>query len=246
MIGPPIALATASARERCPIADADLARARVDQARDDRARGPSGAQDHHRAGIRPPVGLRITQALHVAVAVVVVAGQRAVGLDHDRVDRADAPRDRIDAVDQFHRGDLVRNRDVAAGKAQRRQAFQRGRESLRLHRQQHVGAGQAVLLQPVAVQHRRSRMADRPTHDPCQAVLLPFRHRLCSFVRFRPVASAASCNASRRPRGRPVSVPFIARVPDVSASSHSAALRARASIDAGARCRYSSLKTSNT
>ena len=116
-------------------------------------------------------GLRVAQALHVAEAVVVVAGERAVRFDDDRVDRADAPRERIDPVDELHRGHLVRDRHVAPGEAERGEPAQRVGESLRRDRQQHVRAGESVMIDPVAVQLRRSRMRHRPAHHAREVVL---------------------------------------------------------------------------
>ena len=87
-------------------------------------------------------GLRVAQALDEAVAVVVEAGERAVLLDDDGVDRADPAREVVDAIDQRHDRLLVRRGDVAAAQAQRRQAPHRRFELLGRHREQHVAPRQ--------------------------------------------------------------------------------------------------------
>src|SRR5262249_61611766 len=73
----------------------------------------------------PPVWMSFQNALDVAEAVVVVAVERAVGCNNDAIDGADAPRQRIHSVDNLESGFLVRNRQVAARKAQRRKRAQR-------------------------------------------------------------------------------------------------------------------------
>jgi len=92
--------------------------------------------------------------LYVAEAIVVVAGERAIPLDDDGVDRPDSPRERIDPVHELQRGHLVRDRHVASGEAERGESTQRVGEPLGRDRQQHVRAGEAVMIDPVAVNHR--------------------------------------------------------------------------------------------
>ena len=132
----------------------DLARALVGQARHHGARGAARPEHDDGPGIGAPVGLRVAQALQEAEAVVVVAGERTVRFDDDRVDRADAPRERIDAVDELHRRHLVRDGQVAPGEAQRGKPAQGVGEPFRRDRQQHVRAGEPVVIDPVAVQQR--------------------------------------------------------------------------------------------
>ena len=125
------------ARRRA-IEQADLARAAVGKAGDDGPRRPAGTQHCRRSGVSAPVRLGVEKALDVTKAVVVKTAERAVRPDDDGVDGADATRDRVDMVKHLHRGDLVRNRDIAAGKTQRRESGQGLRQARRVNRQQNV------------------------------------------------------------------------------------------------------------
>jgi hypothetical protein len=107
---------------------------------------------------------------------VVVARERSVGGDHDAVHRADAPRQRVELVDQVERGFLMWNRQVAAGKAERRQRAQRRAQAVGLDRQRQVAAGELVLREPVIVQGRRARMHHRPAHQARKQETIPVRH----------------------------------------------------------------------
>ena len=144
-IGPPNSRASACARASVRLTSRISRAPCVDQADQHRARAAAGADHHDRAGIGAPAGLRLAHALDVAEGVVVLAVERSVGRDHDAVHRADAARERIDPVDDAERGLLVRNGQVAAGEAERRQRAQRGAQAVGLDRQRQVGAGQAVL-----------------------------------------------------------------------------------------------------
>src|SRR4029077_9095209 len=78
---------------------------------------------------------------------------------------ADACRRDIDLIDDGERGLLVGHGEIAAGKTLGGKAAQRRLEIRRPHGQQLVGAIDAMLLQPEAVQQGRARMLDRPAHD---------------------------------------------------------------------------------
>jgi hypothetical protein len=104
----------------------------------------------------------VPQIFKEAEAVSVAAEQAAVRLYHHQVDRPHAPRRVVQPVDQGGHRLLVRHRHVAAGEAEGGKASQGGREPVWMHRHRHIGAGNAVLAQPVAMQHRRARLGDRP------------------------------------------------------------------------------------
>ena len=150
------------------IDQAQLGNAGLDQGRDDRPRRAAGAQHDDRAGLGAPVRGVVAQRRHEAEAVAVAAFQAAVGLLDHGVHRADVDRQRIDAIEQRHDLDLVRQGEVAAariGRApqERHQLLQR--RPIGLDRQAAVMAVDPVLLQPEAVQRGRARMLDRPADD---------------------------------------------------------------------------------
>ena len=85
--------------------------------------------------------------------------------DGDAGYRAHLCRRRIDLVDDGECGFLVRDRQVAAGKAERGERAQRRAELTGLDGERHVAALEPVLLEPVVVQLRRARVHHRPAHD---------------------------------------------------------------------------------
>ena len=126
--------------------------------------GGARADDDDRPGVRLPQRLRLDEVGHVAVAVVVGADQRAVLGYRHAADRAHLLRGRRDFVDDGECGFLVRDRQIAAREAQRRQRTQCRPELARLDRQRNVAASELVVLEPVVVQMRRARMHHRPAH----------------------------------------------------------------------------------
>src|SRR5205823_840337 len=106
--------------------------------------------------------VHIAQALDETVAVVVEAGERSILLDDERVDRADLAREIVDAVEQREDRLLVRSGDVAAAQTKRRNAAHRGFELLGWHGKQEVSPGDAVVREPMIVNHRRARVRDGP------------------------------------------------------------------------------------
>ncbi|MCY1169174.1 hypothetical protein D9M73_91930 [compost metagenome] len=136
------------------IEQADLFCAAVRQAQHHGPRRAACAQHGDGAGIGTPVGFCIEQALDVAKAVVVETLERAVRPDHDGVHRTHASGVGVHLVHQLERIHLVRQGDVAAAKAQRRQARNGDVELARRDRQLHIGTRQTVLLDPVVVDQR--------------------------------------------------------------------------------------------
>ena len=136
------------------------------------------AGTHHagRSGIGAPVGLRIAQALNETKGVGIAAGQRTVRPDHDGVGRADALCQWFQVVHDGHGRYLVRDGQVAAGKAQYRQGAQGLLDLLGLHRQQHIGTAQAVLGDPMVVQDGGTGMGDGPSHHAGKSVRLFVGH----------------------------------------------------------------------
>ena len=175
--------ASASARARVRLTRRSSGVPGIDQGDRDRARSTAGAEQHRRAGGGLPARRAGGEALHETIAVRVVAEQAVLPDDHG-VDRADAGCGRGDAIDQRERRLLVRDREVDAAKAHRRQGAQRLLEPAGRHRKRQVGAIDPMPAQPEAVQARRERMADRPAHHagerrPARQVVAPaaVRHR---------------------------------------------------------------------
>ena len=101
------------------IDQAQLGHARIHQGADDGAGGAAGAQHHHRPGVGLPAGRARLEVGEEAETVAVAAFQRAVGLLDHGVDRADAGGIGMDAVQQRHDVDLVRQGEVAAARVGR-------------------------------------------------------------------------------------------------------------------------------
>jgi hypothetical protein len=141
--GPPNSRSRAWARVGGTIDQPDLAGALVDQSHKHRA-GTAACADHHdRAGIGAPARLRLANAFDVAEGVVVLAFERSVGSDDDAIHRADAVGERIDPVDHTERSLLVRNGQVAAREAERRERPQRRAQAVGLDGKRQVAADQA-------------------------------------------------------------------------------------------------------
>ncbi len=132
------------------------------EARHHRARRASRAEDHDRTAVGTPIWIGVAQALDETVSVVVETGERSVLLHDDRIHCANPARKIVDAVEQGKDRLLVRCGDVAAPKAERRNAAHRGFEFFGRHGKQHVAAGNAVVAEPMVVNDRRARMRHRP------------------------------------------------------------------------------------
>ena len=114
------------------------------------------------------MGLGFTQTFDVAEGVGIGSAQTAICLHHHGVDRANAPGNRVDLVQDRQGLHFVRNSQVAAGKTEHRQRAQGLLELRCLHRQRHIGASQSILRDPVAMDERRARVRYRPAHDAGQ------------------------------------------------------------------------------
>ena len=161
----------------------------------------AGAEHHRRAGRRVPIRGAIRRFSRNPKASVLCASRLPSAVDDDRVDRADAAGQRIDPVDDRHRLLLVRDRQVAAAEAERRQRPQRRFQLSRLDRQRHVGAVDAMFVEPEIVQRRRARMRDRPAHDPGEPRPAGDPHRIDLIAGNAPRSRRNSSNSiSGRPR----------------------------------------------
>jgi hypothetical protein len=193
------------ARERrgarpAAVDEADFADPLFDQRRRHAARAAAGSEHDRRSRRGLPVGRRLAQVFAKAVGVGIARFEAAVRRDDDRIDGADPPRDGVDPVDDRERRLLVRKRQVAAAKAERRQSPQGLFEPLRRHRQRHIGAVDGELFEPEAVQHRRAGVADRPAHDAREARSAGDPHR-------RPLIAAARRGRAGRRAGRTAADP---------------------------------------
>ena len=83
---------------------------------DDGARGAAGAEHDGRADVRVQPGAQLIEIGGKAVGIGVAAAEHAV-LEPQRVDRADALGRLVAPVDRGEGRFLVRDRDIAAGKA---------------------------------------------------------------------------------------------------------------------------------
>ena len=174
------------------IDQADFACALIDQAHQHGARAAARADHDNGAGIGPPCGLRLAHAFDIAERIVVLPDERSIVRDNDAVHGADTLRQRIDLVDDVERGLLVRNGQVAAGETQRRKRPQRSAQARRLDRERQIGAGEAVLRQPVIVQPGRARMHHGIAHHTGQQETIRMRH-----------ATPGSCDCRPRADGDP-------------------------------------------
>ena len=130
------------------------------------------------AAVGTPLRIGVTQALDETVAVVVESGEHSVLFDDDRVDRADAAREVVDAVEQREDRLLVRRGDVAAAQAERGDAAHRRFEIFRRHRNSSVASGNAILRKPMVVDDRRARVRHRPPQKARNTERVLFCHRL--------------------------------------------------------------------
>ena len=137
-----------------PVGQPNVAGAVIEQGDHDRTRRASCAENDDRACGCLEVRSYVAKAGEKAVGIGVEARQRAVVLHHDRVHRADPRRHRIDLIHQLEHRELVRDGDIAAGEAERPQAPDRVGQTLGLHRQRQICTGNAVLPEPMTVQHR--------------------------------------------------------------------------------------------
>ena len=96
---------------------------------------------------------------------VGVVAAHPVALDDQRVHRPDRPCPLRQGIGEAEGRLLVRDGDVAAGKAGGRQPAQEGLESLRRHVDALVGAVDPVLGEPVPVDQGRAGMPDRVADD---------------------------------------------------------------------------------
>src|SRR5262249_24817007 len=136
---------------RGTVDEADLLRLLVLEAHQHRPRPASGPDYDDRAGVGAPVWMSFQNALDVAEAVVVVAVERAVGRNYDAIDGADAPRQRFHTADNRECCSLVRNRQVAAVKAQRRKRAQRRAKPFGWNGERNVSSVDPILAEPEIV-----------------------------------------------------------------------------------------------
>ncbi len=171
LIGPPTASAISSARRvvrlmrrisGTPASSSDTTMARAAPPAPSSTAGPAAPRQRW---------LDLLQVGDEAEAVGIVAEDGAVVAHHQHVDGADALGDRGQFVDEAERALLVRQGDVAAAEAERRQRADALLQLARVRGERDVGAVDPELLQPVAMQPRRARVVDRPAEDAGDAGL---------------------------------------------------------------------------
>ena len=100
----PVFVGNASRPLEGAIDQPDLARALSGKACHDGSCSSTGAQHGDRSRIGAPIRFRVAQTLNEAIAVVVEAGERAILLDDDGIDRADASGELVNAIEEIRRG----------------------------------------------------------------------------------------------------------------------------------------------
>ena len=130
------------------------------------ARRPAGAKDDGGASFGPPIRCAIAQILAKSKRIRIARVEAAVRLHQDGIDRTDTAGEGLHPVGDGERRLLVRARQIAAAKPERRQRPQRLCQMFGPHCERHIGAVDTALVEPEAVQGRRARMRDRPPHDP--------------------------------------------------------------------------------
>ena len=93
---------------------------------------------------------------------------------------------------------LMRNREIAAGEAERRHGAQRRFQPAGLDRQRRVAALDPILREPVIMDFRRARMRDRPAHDSGENKAMAVRHVLVSSSRVRGDGKSGAAKLDER------------------------------------------------
>ena len=125
----------------------------------------AGAEHQRGAGGGGPVGRVLAQVGDEAVAVGVVGVDRAVLDEGQGVGGADRRGARAGAGGERQGRLLVRDGDVDAAEAEPGQRQESFGEAFGRERDRDVEAGDAVAVEPVAVQLGRARVRDRPAED---------------------------------------------------------------------------------
>ena len=145
--------------------EADLADPGIGERRHDRPRRTARAEHDRRARRRHPNQAPVAQVFAKPVDIGVAGFEAAIGGDDYRVGGPDPARQRVDPVYHPECCLLVRDRQIAAAKTQRRQRPQRLLDVFGPHRQRQIGAVDPGLVEPETMQQRRE-WRDRPSHDP--------------------------------------------------------------------------------
>jgi hypothetical protein len=148
-----------------PIAEQDTRDLRRQQAvQDSSGRATRAEYDDGTLRLVPAGGFRF-EIGHEAVSVGVAGMQRAAGVEPERVGGADRDRSIVRGFGRPQGGLLMRQRHIASCIAAGVERAEKLSEILRPHGFFLVGAINAVLFEPVAVDRGRAGMLDRPTDD---------------------------------------------------------------------------------
>ena len=131
------------------------------------ARRAAGAEHDGHAQIPIPMRRASVEVVQKAFDVGI-GGTQAPAVEPEGVGGADGV-GAIVRLRQCQRGRLVRQRDIGAHIAPRREIFHEVCELFRRHRFTPVLAGDAVMPKPVIVNERRARMSDRPADNAGRA-----------------------------------------------------------------------------
>ena len=110
---------------------------------------------------RPAPGVQIAKK----TKIIGIGAEYPAVVDHQRIDRADGPGQRIDAVAQGKHRFLVRNGDIAAGEFAVAQALEKALQRVGRDIDRFIAAIDAVLGQPGAVNQGRAGMVNGMADD---------------------------------------------------------------------------------
>ena len=124
-----------------------------------------------------------------------VGCHQPVLFEPQRVCRPDLARGLVDFINQIQNGFLVRDGDIAARQSRRPvlESRDEGRQVFRRHFDRIVAAFKACLFEPVAMDQRRTGMADRITNDKSMGlVIVQVSHQWLPALGVAPAAAEAA------------------------------------------------------
>jgi hypothetical protein len=140
-------------------------RAGFDQTIDHGARGAACAQHHDWPAPFVPPRRLLDEIGHEAISVGVARVELSLPIEPKRVGGADRARGFVSHIGSLEREELMRQRDIGPDIAVvRKRAHERPR-LLGRHGLLRVGPVDPIERKPIAVDHWRARMLDRPTDD---------------------------------------------------------------------------------
>ena len=144
----------------------DPAAGMADQRCDDSPTRPARAENKNRPDFtQPTVWNALDQSFPEPFAICRFASDMTGLINIDRIDASDPPVHRVADMDKCGGRFLVGNGDVASNDSRRRDGGNEATEILRRDRHRVIRAIDPERLEPVSVNQRRARVADRPADD---------------------------------------------------------------------------------